>query len=151
MTLDLSNHAHREALQWACERALDVAAGRVFVERFGRMGGKMLKVEATATISTPALAAEVLRGLSTAFGIATLDNGRGSPPSDTIQVWPHDTQRGTFWNERGGQWVMVGLPDVVRAIEMPKLPPLLLALLSIPLDAPDRREQALQALREAGR
>jgi len=134
--LDMANEAHREALRWACGDRVNPAPNQH-------------ASLALAVAQEPICAAEVLRGLLDACGVATLDKDRGNQPSDTIQVWPHDTQRGTFWNERGGQWVMAGLLDVVRAIEMPKLPPLLLALLDIPLDAPDRRERALQALRGA--
>lgn len=138
MTLDISNPAHVEALRWAC-----VSLGPL---RDGHTVGVPVELASIPDVRRhclEALAASIVRDILAMRGVTICETLNIRPPTGHVQVWPHDARAG---DERGGQWVMVGLSDIVVAVTMANLPALILAL----LDA-TTPEAALDALRKAER
>jgi hypothetical protein len=132
---DLTLSVHREVLRWACKFA--IAAPRDLADLATDADTNDLHVLAARTLSDPALAAEALRGLLEWMGLH-------------IDTYVDVDGIGDTWR------VVVYVPgehvnEDVADVEHDRIAALFLALLAIPEDAPDRREQALAVLREAGR
>jgi hypothetical protein len=136
--LDLTLPSHREAMHDVCDYAvresLDEAPSHTPEHALAKR-----------TLSTPALAAESLRGSVEALGVRVLNFVEASS-------FAFASVEATAF---GIRFEVVHYPTAGResrgTIALIALPALFLALLAIPEDAPDRRERALAALREHGR
>jgi len=137
MTLDMRLSDHREALRWACETKLLPRplpfADRLYAYESRRRAPSDLHRVALDVVEHPFLAAVALRGLLEALGIAAPSHDYGTTTDRVICLVRRTNAVDVF------------------PLGVARLPMVYLALLDIPLDAPDRRERALAALLEAGR
>lgn len=130
MKLDMNWAEHRVALEEACKVSPEERAGACMVP-CGAFS------QACRTLATPSLAAEALRDLFHSLG-SSVDIEHFRDVQWRIVYYLGGVRMWRAVNFANGELV-AGTVELVRY------------LLAIELDAPDRREQALAALREAGR
>jgi hypothetical protein len=123
--LDLARTEHRDALEWACR-----------LEEPVDMGERVTALQAwcVRAIHQPTASAAIVRALLEGCGVECYVTP-STVHADMINI---------SWRDRDGV-------VVVSRREMTRVPALLLSLLDIPADAPDRREMAMAALKEHGR
>jgi hypothetical protein len=139
-TLDPSSPAHVEALRWACSAWATHPAECQRAVWLGRDATRAIsqeRLDAVIALSSPALSASLLRALLERCGCSV------GGALDDVQIAPCVDLGLTVWMSIPGDWdeLHVSAADISA---------LILALLDIPADAPDRRERAMAALKEPG-
>lgn len=140
-TIDLSSHAHVEALRWACDQVQRnsnlarelMGPPPAYSTRTEREGIWKARETAVRVITHPSLAAPLVRNQLAARGVNVIKIGSAAPD---------------FQGEKGAiAWVLdVESKFELGACLMPHVPRLILAILSA-----DSPEAALEALRKVGR
>jgi hypothetical protein len=146
-TIDPSNPAHVEAVRWACATWIAVHPGTV------SEWPSLWHHAAMRVIIDPALSASLLRALLERGGVDVhvhnfgqeCDDGNDSCAADVL-LYTHALRPNALVADIG-----LGDANVERRLSADSVPRLILALLDISADAPDRRERAMAALKERGR